>query len=91
MVNLSGAEASWPDDPANITEGFDKLRYYEAGPCSGDCDSDWVEQATGLQSKRWYPSALTMVDGSILLVGGSNTGLLVLNEASINVQTYEIM
>ena len=31
------------------------------------------------------------MDGSILVVGGSNVGGLVLNEASINVPTYEIV
>ena len=38
-----------------------------------------------------YPSAQTLVDGSVLVVGGSNAGGLVLNEASINVPTYEII
>ena len=33
----------------------------------------------------------TLVDGSILVVGGSNVGGLVLNEANINVPTYEIV
>ena len=38
-----------------------------------------------------YPSAQTLVDGSVLVVGGANAGGLVLNEASINVPTYEII
>ena len=38
-----------------------------------------------------YPSAQTLVDGSVLVVGGANVGGLVLNEASINVPTYEIV
>lgn len=38
-----------------------------------------------------YPSAQTLIDGSVLVVGGSNAGGLVLNEASINVPTYEII
>ena len=38
-----------------------------------------------------YPSAQTLVDGSVLVVGGSNAGGLVLNEASINVPTYEVV
>ncbi|RDW79929.1 galactose oxidase-like [Coleophoma cylindrospora] len=86
LLNLAGAEAA-----TGIAEGFDKLRTYDAGPCNGACDTDWVEQPTGLQVYRWYPSALTMVDGSVLIVGGSNVGGLVLNEASINVPTYEIV
>ena len=32
---------------------------------------------------------MTTVNGDILVVGGSNVGGLVLNEASINVPTYE--
>ena len=31
------------------------------------------------------------MDGSVLVVGGANSGGLVLNEASINVPTYEII
>jgi hypothetical protein len=34
---------------------------------------------------------LNQADGSVLVVGGSNKGGLVLNEASINVPTYEIV
>jgi hypothetical protein len=85
LVNLSGAEAG-----TNVAEGFDKIRTYDAGPCNGACDMDWDEVGK-LQVYRWYPTAITMVDGSVLVVGGSNVGGLVLNEASINVPTYEIM
>lgn len=81
LLNLSGAEVG-----GGVAEGFDKLRTFTPGPTS-----DWVELATKLQVYRWYPTSLTMTDGSILVVGGSNVGGLVLNEASINVPTYEIM
>ncbi|KAL3422345.1 WSC domain-containing protein [Phlyctema vagabunda] len=86
LLNMAGAE-----DARGIAEGFDKLRTYNPGPCNGACDSDWVELNTKLQVYRWYTSAQTMVDGSILVVGGSNKGGLVLNEASVNVPTYEIV
>ena len=69
-----------------MAEGFDKLRTFSPGPCTeGACIQDWVEETTLLQHKRWYPSAQTLVDGSVLVVGGSDAGGLVLNEASINV------
>ncbi|CAG8981177.1 hypothetical protein HYALB_00013188 [Hymenoscyphus albidus] len=90
MLNLSGAEADW--EGVGVEEGFDKMRIFPPGPCEKDvCTADWVELATPLQSKRWYPTSITMTDGSILVVGGSNKGGLVLNEASINVPTYEII
>lgn len=57
LLNLAGAEAG----STAVVEGFDKLRTYNPGPCNGECDSDWVEQTTGLQVYRWYPSAQTMV------------------------------
>lgn len=86
MLNLAGAESG-----TGVTEGFDKLRTYSPGPCAGGvCNQDWVEKGL-LQVYRWYPSSLTTVNGDILVVGGSNVGGLVLNEASINVPTYEFI
>ena len=52
---------------------------------------DWVEKTAQLQHKRWYPSTQTLVDGGVVIVGGSDVGGLVLNEASINVPTYELL
>lgn len=88
LLNIAGAEAG----PSSVAEGFDKLRTYAPGPCtSGICTQDWVEESAKLQHSRWYPSAQTLVDGSILIVGGSDAGGLVLNEANINIPTYEIV
>ena len=89
LVNFAGAEAG----PAgmNVDEGFDKIRTYSPGPCNGTCDHDWDEQSARLQRRRWYPSAQTLVDGSVAIVGGCKAGGLVLNEASINEPTYEII
>ncbi len=87
LVNIAGAEP----DGAGVTDGFSKIRTYAAGPCTGNCSQDWVEQTATLQHERWYPSAQTLVDGGILVVGGADKGGLVLNEASINVPTYEII
>ncbi|KAL9117732.1 MAG: hypothetical protein Q9187_005730 [Circinaria calcarea] len=87
LLNIAGAEPG----PNGVAQGFDKLRTYSAGPCSGTCKQDWVEQTAKLQHTRWYPTAQTLTDGSILVVGGSNVGGLVLNEANINVPTYEIV
>lgn len=85
LLNIAGAEAG----PAGVAEGFDRIRTYAPGPCT-DCTQDWVERI-GLQHTRWYPSAQTLVDGTILVVGGADAGGLVLNEADINVPTYEII
>ncbi|MCJ1474336.1 hypothetical protein MMC13_002994 [Lambiella insularis] len=86
LLNVAGAEAG----PAGVAEGFNKIRTYAPGPCAGDaCKQDWVENSGTLQHTRWYPSAQTLVDGSVLVVGGADAGGLVLNEASINVPTYE--
>jgi len=93
-LNIAGAEAANAAsdiqfNPGNypVAEGFDKLRTYDAF----NNGQDWKEATQSLQVRRWYPSAQTLIDGSILTVGGSNAGLLVLNEASINVPTYEIV
>jgi len=87
LVNIAGAEP----DAAGIADGFNKFRTYAGGPCTGNCSQNWVEHSATLQHERWYPSAQTLVDGSVLIVGGADKGGLVLNEASINVPTYEII
>ena len=89
LINLAGAEAGLAG--TNVDEGFNKIRTYAPGPCDGACAQDWQEQAARLQRWRWYPSAQTLVDGNVLVVGGSKVGGLVLNEASINEPTYEII
>lgn len=53
---MSGAE-----EGGGVNEGFDKLRTFKPGPCTGACTTDWVELTTKLQVYRWYPTALTMV------------------------------
>lgn len=85
--NIAGAEAG----PNGVAQGFNKIRTYSPGPCTGACTHDWDEQSKTLQHTRWYPSAQTLVDGSVLVVGGADAGGLVLNEANINVPTYEII
>ena len=87
LVNLAGADNATVD----VAEGFNKIRTYAPGPCDGDCEQDWTEQVARLQRWRWYPSAQTLVDGGVLIVGGSHAGGLVVNEASINEPTYEII
>lgn len=72
-------------------DGFDKLRTYAPNPCEGTCETDIVEHPNVLQSKRWYPTSSTLLNGDIVVVGDSNVGLLVLNEANVNVPTYEIV
>ena len=97
IVNVAGAEAMnagggvAAGNGAAVQEGFDKTRTYAPGPCNGNCAQDWVGGTHMLQHTRWYPTAQTMVDGSVLIVGGADAGGLVLNEASINVPTYEII
>ena len=87
LANVAGAEPG----PASVGSGFNKIRTYAPGPCGGACTQDWVESTSTLQNERWYPSMHTLVDGSVLVVGGANVGGLVLNEADINVPTYEIV
>lgn len=88
LLSVAGAETG----PTGVAEGFNKIRTYAPGPCvGGTCSQDWVEESTPLQHTRWYPSAQTLVDGSVLVVGGADAGGLVLNEASINVPTYEVI
>ena len=86
LLNVAGAEPN-----GAVQDGFAAIGTYAPGPCTGSCAMDWVEKTAKLQHKRWYPSTQTLVDGSIVIVGGSDVGGLVLNEANINVPTYELL
>ncbi|CVL08084.1 uncharacterized protein FMAN_09618 [Fusarium mangiferae] len=93
MLNLAGSE---PDEwqaniGKNVMEGFDKIRTFAPGPCKESCTMDIIEHKNTLQAKRWYPTTSTLLNGDVLVVGGSNVGLLVINEASVNVPTYEVV
>ncbi|KAM0187200.1 hypothetical protein ACHAPI_011341 [Fusarium lateritium] len=93
MLNLAGSEPDeWQADLGkNVLEGFDKIRTFAPGPCKEGCTSDVIEHRNTLQAKRWYPTTSTLLKGDVLVVGGSKVGLLVMNEASVNVPTYEIV
>ncbi|GAB7357642.1 hypothetical protein MBLNU459_g0139t1 [Dothideomycetes sp. NU459] len=92
MINVAGAEI-YGDGAAvgSLEDGRQSLRRYAPGPCSGNCTMDFVVNDDGLQSLRWYPTAITMANGDVLVVGGSTVGGLVTNEASINNPTYEFI
>ncbi|KAF4549367.1 Glyoxal oxidase-like protein [Elsinoe fawcettii] len=92
LVNPSGAETYAGDaDASVIQDGRQALRYYAPGPCDGACTQDFDDHINVLQSRRWYPTAQTLTNGDVVVVGGSDVGLLVTNEASINVPSYEII
>ncbi|KAK7549468.1 glyoxal oxidase N-terminus-domain-containing protein [Phyllosticta citricarpa] len=89
LLNLAGAE---PNANDGVGDGFDAIRRFAPGPCrQGKCTTDWVEGASRLQARRWYPTVEALADGDVVVVGGSNRGGLVVNEVDINVPTYELV
>ena len=92
MVNVAGAELYSGDaDTSKLQDGRQTVRRYKPGPCNGACTMDFDVNVDGLQSRRWYPTSITLTNGDVLVVGGSDVGLLVTNEASINNPTYELI
>ena len=93
MLNVAGAETYGGNvDVSKLLDGRQALRRYAPGPCSGgQCTMDYDVDNEGLQSRRWYPTSITLTNGDILIVGGSDVGLLVTNEANINNPTYELI
>ncbi|CAG8510251.1 17557_t:CDS:2 [Racocetra fulgida] len=81
ILNLGGAEAQ-----KGFAEGFNRVRLYN--PCDdGTCD--WQNDVNNLNAKRWYPTVEQLADGSLFIIGGSTQGAAV-NNATINVASYEI-
>lgn len=92
MVNVAGAELYSGDASTdNLEDGRQTVRKYRPGPCQGACTMDFEVNVDGLQSRRWYPTSITLTNGDVVVVGGSDVGLLVTNEASINNPTYELI
>lgn len=93
MVNVAGAELYSGDaNTKRLQDGRQTVRRYKPGPCEMDgCNMDFEVNVDELQSRRWYPTSITMTNGDVLVVGGSDVGLLVTNEASINNPTYELI
>ncbi|THW21678.1 hypothetical protein D6C98_07109 [Aureobasidium pullulans] len=93
LINVAGAELYSGDaKTTNLQDGRQTVRRYKPGPCDIDgCKMDFEVNTNELQSRRWYPTSITLTNGDVLVVGGSDVGLLVTNEASINNPTYELI
>lgn len=93
LINVAGAELYSGDaKTTNLQDGRQTVRRYKPGPCDIDgCKMDFEVNTNELQSRRWYPTSITLTNGDVLVVGGSVVGLLVTNEASINNPTYELI
>ena len=51
----------------------------------------FVDKDNVLQSHKWYPSAITLVNGNVAVVGESTVGLLESNEGAISNPVYELI
>ncbi|CAG8479395.1 4059_t:CDS:2, partial [Cetraspora pellucida] len=80
LLSTGGAE-----NKKSYDEGFTSLRTIT--PCDdGSCQ--WKEDPKGMSTNRWYPTATSLSDGSVFILGGSNRSIAV-NEATFNNPTYE--
>ncbi|KAH8601633.1 glyoxal oxidase N-terminus-domain-containing protein [Bisporella sp. PMI_857] len=90
MVSLGGnAPLDWLDD--SIGDGFDAIRYIRRSSTDSNLNGQsWNEPGNKLASKRWYPTAQTLPDGTVFVASGSFNGL---NPAmpSNNNPTYEVL
>ncbi|RHZ89745.1 hypothetical protein Glove_11g53 [Diversispora epigaea] len=81
LVNLGGAEKKG----SSYAAGYQGLRFFN--PCT-DKTCEWREDPKGLDAQRWYPTVITLNDGSLFIVGGSNQSTRV-NTKIINMPTFE--
>ncbi|PKC70137.1 galactose oxidase [Rhizophagus irregularis] len=78
---LVGTGGDTGDPP--FVPGQQTLRFYDP------MTATWEEKLMVMPSKRWYPTMLPLVDGKVLILGGSigGTGL---NKVELNNPTYNI-
>ncbi len=77
-------------DPT-VGDGFTAIRYLSRSATDASLDgSNWSEPGNKLSTARWYASAQTMADGSIVVISGSKNGLDPTNPANNN-PTYEVL
>ncbi|KAK8234236.1 glyoxal oxidase [Phyllosticta capitalensis] len=77
-------------DPT-VGDGFDGIRYLKRSVNNTDLDGqNWSEPGNKLASKRWYPSAQTLADGSVFVASGSLNGLDPSNMTNNN-PTWELL
>ncbi|KAF2460707.1 glyoxal oxidase N-terminus-domain-containing protein [Lineolata rhizophorae] len=90
FLSVGGSNATKDFDSA-VEEGYTGIRMLDRSPHDSSLDgTDWVEGIHRLSSKRWYPTAQTLPDGSILVASGSRNGF----DPSIpsnNNPTYELL
>ncbi|KFY51028.1 hypothetical protein V495_00015 [Pseudogymnoascus sp. VKM F-4514 (FW-929)] len=87
-----GGDSNFTDVDATIGDGWDAIRYLTRLPHNSSLDGhDWYESAdVKLNSKRWYPSAQIMGDGTIFVASG-NKDRLNFTDLKDNNPTYEIL
>ena len=91
-MNGVGAELyNCDSEITHLADGRQSLRYYALGPCDGGCNMYFVDKDNVLQSHKWYPSAITLVNGNVAVVGESTVGLLESNEGAISNPVYELI
>ncbi|CAG8572975.1 18012_t:CDS:2 [Dentiscutata erythropus] len=83
LVSTGGAEEI-PRD--KYVAGFSSLRFIN--PCQDD-KCHWREDLNGMTTHRWYPSSITLSDGRLFILGGSQFSVAI-NNLTINNPTYEI-
>ena len=75
VVSLGG-NAPLPDIDPTVGNGFDAIRYLSRSSSDASLDGQgWSEPGNKLASKRWYPSAQTLPDGTVFVASGSLNGL----------------
>jgi hypothetical protein len=83
IVSVGGNGPLFDIDPA-VGDGFRSIRYYHRPKPNSVIQKKWIENGNRLSTARWYPSAVTLPNGDILVCSGSLNGLDPTNPANNN-------
>ncbi|KAJ1566732.1 hypothetical protein HK405_008655 [Cladochytrium tenue] len=95
LAVIGGAEnhSAYSTEVGGLADGMRGVRLLSPSGSPGvEGTADWVdpENPTALLDKRWYPTSITLPDGRLLVMGGSDYGVE-FNGDWCNTPTYEFL
>ncbi|KAG9027629.1 hypothetical protein FRB95_007563 [Tulasnella sp. JGI-2019a] len=88
LINFGGHPETYRNGQ-DTPDGMQGVRFFDGCPASGSCEVYENYNRIRMAAKRWYPTSLRLHDGSVMLVGGSQTSSGWTNTVALAQNDYE--